>query len=166
MPLTPEPLALLSLVIPCYNEEQVIAETVSRLTGFCSELQDLDVELIFIDDGSSDQTLSLLRNYAAQDARIKVICFSRNFGHQVAVTAGMDAAQGDAVVLIDADLQDPPEVIHQMISKWREGYDVVYGVRTKRPGESIFKRSSAHYMLLKNIWDLPARNQRHLVVQS
>lgn len=157
MPLSPEPLTLLSLVIPCYNEEQVITETVSRLTDFCSERQDLAVELIFIDDGSSDQTLSLLRNYAAQDARIKVICFSRNFGHQIAVTAGMDAAQGDAVVLIDADLQDPPNVIHQMISKWHEGYDVIYGVRSKRPGESIFKRSSARgfYRLLNKLSDTP-----------
>ena len=150
-------LPLLSLVIPCYNEEQVIAETVSRLNDFCSELTELEAELIFIDDGSRDRTLPLLRDFAAKDPRIKVICFSRNFGHQIAVTAGMDAAKGDAVVLIDADLQDPPEVIHQMIVKWREGYDVVYGTRTKRKGESIFKRSSARgfYHLLNKLSDVP-----------
>ncbi|MBT5222276.1 MAG: glycosyltransferase family 2 protein [Gammaproteobacteria bacterium] len=157
MPLSPEPLALLSLVIPCFNEEQVIAETIRRMTHFCSELSDLEAELIFIDDGSQDGTLSLLREYAAKDSRIKVICFARNFGHQIAVTAGMDAARGDAVVLIDADLQDPPEVIHQMIIKWREGYDVVYGTRTKRKGESFFKRSSARgfYRLLNQLSDTP-----------
>ncbi|GFO73742.1 polyisoprenyl-phosphate glycosyltransferase [Bathymodiolus japonicus methanotrophic gill symbiont] len=150
-------LPLLSLVIPCYNEEQVIAETVSRLNNFCAELTDLEVELIFIDDGSQDNTLAILRDHAAQDPRIKVICFARNFGHQIAVTAGMDAAKGDAVVLIDADLQDPPEVIHQMIAKWREGYDVVYGTRTARKGESIFKRSSARgfYRLLNKLSDVP-----------
>jgi len=150
-------LALLSIIIPCYNEEQVIAETISRMTKFCSELSDLDAELIFIDDGSQDRTLSLLRNYAAQDSRIKVICFARNFGHQIAITAGIDAARGDAVVLIDADLQDPPEVIHQMIEKWRAGYDVVYGTRTARKGESIFKRSSARgfYRLLNKLSDVP-----------
>ena len=152
-----EPIALLSLVIPCFNEEQVIAVTVRRMTHFCSELSDLEAELIFIDDGSQDNTLSLLREYAAKDSRIKVICFARNFGHQIAVTAGMDAARGDAVVLIDADLQDPPEVIHQMIIKWREGYDVVYGTRTKRKGESVFKRSSARgfYRLLNKLSDTP-----------
>ncbi|GAW86668.1 dolichol-phosphate mannosyltransferase [Bathymodiolus platifrons methanotrophic gill symbiont] len=165
MPLTPHKStpnkhtssALLSIIIPCYNEEQVIAETVNRLNAFCSELTQLEVELIFIDDGSQDQTLVLLRNFAANDPRIKVICFSRNFGHQIAVTAGMDAARGDAVVLIDADLQDPPEVIHQMIAKWKEGYDVVYGTRTTRSGESIFKRSSARgfYRLLNKLSDVP-----------
>lgn len=154
---SPKPIALLSLVIPCFNEEQVIAVTVRRMTHFCSELSDLEAELIFIDDGSQDNTLSLLREYAAKDSRIKVICFARNFGHQIAVTAGMDAARGDAVVLIDADLQDPPEVIHQMIIKWREGYDVVYGTRTKRKGESVFKRSSARgfYRLLNKLSDTP-----------
>lgn len=148
---------LLSLVIPCFNEEQVMTETVNRLSKFCNELSELDVELIFVDDGSQDQTLPLLRDAAQLDTRIKVISFSRNFGHQIAVTAGIDAARGDAVVLIDADLQDPPEVIHQMISKWREGYDVVYGTRTKRLGESTFKRSSARsfYRILNKLSDTP-----------
>lgn len=159
MPLTPEKPspALLSLVIPCYNEEEVIAETITRIKEFCSELVDLETELIFIDDGSQDHTLSLLRAASTEDARVKVICFARNFGHQIAVTAGLDAARGDAVVLIDADLQDPPEVIHQMIAKWRAGYDVVYGTRIERQGESIFKRTSARgfYRLLNNLSDVP-----------
>ena len=147
---------LLSLIIPCYNEEEVIAETIKRMKELCSELVDLETELIFIDDGSQDHTLTLLRAASAEDARIKVICFARNFGHQVAVTAGMDAARGDAVILIDADLQDPPNVIHQMISKWQEGYDVVYGTRTSRSGESVFKRTSARgfYRLLNKLSDV------------
>lgn len=148
---------LLSLVVPCYNEEEVIAETMKRLRLFCSELHDLDVELIFVDDGSRDRTRELLKNYASQDPRIRIIGFARNFGHQVAVTAGIDAANGDAVVLIDADLQDPPEVVHQMVAKWREGFDVVYGTRTERPGESAFKLATARgfYRLLNKLSDVP-----------
>jgi dolichol-phosphate mannosyltransferase len=148
---------LLSVVIPCYNEQEVIAETVKRLKVFCAGLQDLDVELIFVDDGSRDQTRLQLSAFSAQDPRIKLIGFARNFGHQIAVTAGIDAAHGDAVVLIDADLQDPPEVIHQMIAKWREGYDVVYGTRTDRPGESAFKLATARgfYRLLNRLSDVP-----------
>jgi polyisoprenyl-phosphate glycosyltransferase len=148
---------LLSMVIPCYNEEEVIGETMKRLKAFCAELCDLDVELIFVDDGSRDRTRKLLKEFLAEDPRIKVIGFARNFGHQIAVTAGVDAANGDAVVIIDADLQDPPEVVHQMIAKWREGYDVVYGTRTERPGESAFKRATARgfYRLLHRLSDVP-----------
>ncbi|WP_255988272.1 glycosyltransferase family 2 protein [Chitinolyticbacter albus] len=148
---------LLSIVVPCYNEEEVIGETMKRLNAFCAELTDLDVELIFIDDGSRDRTRALLRSFADEDARIRVVGFARNFGHQTAVTAGIDAARGDAVVLIDADLQDPPEVVHQMIAKWREGYDVVYGVRTERPGESAFKLATARafYRVLNKLSDVP-----------
>ncbi|MDP3696342.1 MAG: glycosyltransferase family 2 protein, partial [Desulfocapsaceae bacterium] len=134
---------LLSVVIPCYNEDEVIGETYKRLKVFCSELVNLDVELIFVDDGSCDRSRELLEGYAAEDSRIRVIVFARNFGHQIAITAGIDAAAGDAVVLIDADLQDPPEVVHAMIARWREGYDVVYGTRTERLGESAFKRLTA-----------------------
>lgn len=149
--------SLLSVVIPCYNEEEVIGETIKRLSGFCASLADLDVELIFVDDGSKDRTLALLKDFAAEDARIKLICFARNFGHQIAVTAGIDAARGDAVVLIDADLQDPPEVILQMAEKWREGYDVVYGTRTERQGESRFKLATARgfYRLLNRLSEVP-----------
>lgn len=134
---------LLSIIIPCYNEQDVITETVKRLKAFAIDLKNIDVEFIFIDDGSRDQTRAVLKSFAVSDARIKIISFARNFGHQIAVTAGVDAARGDAVVLIDADLQDPPEVIHEMIKKWEEGYDVVYGTRTERLGESAFKLATA-----------------------
>ena len=148
---------LLSIVIPCFNEEEVIVETITRLQFICSEIIDLDVELIFVDDGSSDNTRNLLLNATSHDPRIRLIYFARNFGHQIAVTAGIDASSGDAVVLIDADLQDPPEVIHDMIIKWREGYDVVYGTRTDRPGESRLKIATAHgfYRLLNFLSDVP-----------
>jgi len=148
---------LLSIVIPCYNEEEVIAETMRRLLSFCDGVQDMAVELIFVDDGSRDRTRDMLRAHAAADRRIQVVGFARNFGHQIAVTAGIDVARGDAVVLIDADLQDPPELVHQMIAKWREGYDVVYGTRTERPGESAFKLATARgfYRLLNRLSDVP-----------
>jgi dolichol-phosphate mannosyltransferase len=151
------PQMLLSVVVPCYNEQEVIGETVRQLQHFASSLDGLDVELIFVDDGSRDATRDLLRSFARDDSRIRVVGFARNFGHQVAVTAGIDAAQGDAVVLIDADLQDPPEVVHQMIAKWREGYDVVYGTRTERAGESAFKVATARafYRLLNRLSDVP-----------
>ena len=148
---------LLSVVVPCFNEEEVIRETTKRLSLFCAELQDLDVELIFVDDGSRDRTRELLKGFALEDPRVKIIGFARNFGHQIAVTAGIDAAKGDAVVLIDADLQDPPEAIHQMVAKWREGFDVVYGSRIERPGESAFKRATASgfYRVLNHLSDIP-----------
>lgn len=149
--------SLLSMVIPCYNEEEVIGETMRRLRLFCSELVDLDVELIFVDDGSNDRTREILRGFAAKDPCVKLVCFARNFGHQIAVTAGIDAARGDAVVLIDADLQDPPEIVHEMIAKWRGGYDVVYGTRAERLGESVFKIATARgfYRLLNKLSDVP-----------
>lgn len=148
---------LLSVVIPCYNEEEVIQETIKRLKFFCNELSNLDVELIFIDDGSRDRTREMIKSFAATDTRVKLIGFARNFGHQIAVTAGIDAAAGDAVVLIDADLQDPPEVIHEMIAKWQQGYDVVYGTRSQRKGESAFKLLTARgfYRLLNMLSDVP-----------
>lgn len=133
----------LSIVIPCFNEEEVISETVRQILSFADSLADIPVEIIFVDDGSKDRTFELLEAFAMADQRIKIISFSRNFGHQIAVTAGVNMATGDAVVLIDADLQDPPDVIHQMLAKWREGFDVVYGVRTERVGESLFKLGSA-----------------------
>lgn len=147
---------LLSIVIPCFNEEAVIGETITRLKDFATHLINLEVEFIFIDDGSRDQTSSMLRAFAAEDDRFRVVFFARNFGHQIAVTAGIDAARGDAVVVIDADLQDPPEVMHEMIAKWREGYDVVYGTRTERPGESLFKLATARtfYRFLNTLSDV------------
>jgi len=148
---------ILSIVIPCYNEEEVIAETINRLLSVCDAGKGCNFELIFVDDGSRDRTRELLRTFAEKDSRIRIIGFARNFGHQIAVTAGIDAARGDAVVLIDADLQDPPEVIPDMISKWREGFDVVYGIRTERAGESRFKLTTARtfYRVLNKLSDVP-----------
>ena len=148
---------ILSIVIPCFNEEQVITEMLNRLNNLCDNILDLDIEIIFVDDGSKDNTLELLKSFAEKDNKIKIISFARNFGHQIAVTAGIDASLGDAVVLIDADLQDPPELIHEMIGKWKEGYDVVYATRSERAGESKFKIASAHvfYRLLNRISDIP-----------
>ncbi len=148
---------LLSIVIPCYNESDVIEETVKQLLLFCSETKGLRVELIFVDDGSRDNTRELLKTFARLDKRIKIIAFSRNFGHQIAVTAGIVGSKGEAVVLIDADLQDPPAVIHDMIHKWRNGYDVVYGTRIERAGESTFKlvTASLFYKILGKLSDVP-----------
>jgi len=148
---------LLSIVIPCYNEQEVITETIKRLKAFAEGLKNLQVEFIFVDDGSRDQTRTMLKSFASDDSRIKIVGFARNFGHQIAVTAGVDAARGDAVVLIDADLQDPPEVVHEMIKKWEEGYDVVYGTRTERPGESAFKLATARlfYRVLNKLSSVP-----------
>ena len=132
----------LSIIIPVYNEEEIIPELDRRLKGFLRGLEET-WEVVFVDDGSRDRTPEALKELAAAEPRYKVISFSRNFGHQAAITAGMDRAEGDAVVIMDADLQDPPEVVAEMIQKWREGYDVVYGQRSVRHGESIFKRATA-----------------------
>lgn len=146
----------LSIIIPCFNEEDVICETIKRLQNLRKSSNE-KFELIFVDDGSQDETLRHLKFFAEQDNQIKIICFARNFGHQIAVTAGIDAANGDAVILIDADLQDPPEVIHEMVAKYREGFDVVYGTRTERSGESKFKLLTARtfYRLLNKLSDVP-----------
>ena len=130
---------LISVIVPCYNEEEVIGETHSRLASLLGQLDGFDYELIYVDDGSRDRTPELLQQIHASNSRARVLRFSRNFGHQVALTAGLEHASGAAVVVIDADLQDPPEVIPEMVARWRDGYEVVYGVRTDRPGESSFK---------------------------
>lgn len=130
---------LISAVVPCYNEEAVIRETHERLSATLGQLSGFDYELIYVDDGSRDETLRLLHELQAGDKRARVVALSRNFGHQIAVTAGLEHAAGDAVVVIDADLQDPPEVILEMVARWQDGYDVVYGVRTDREGETQFK---------------------------
>lgn len=150
-------MASISLVVPCFNEEAVIAETLRRLGRLCQEAQGIAFEWIFVDDGSRDRTRALLKGAAEADPRIRIIGFSRNFGHQIAVSAGIDAARGDAVVLLDADLQDPPEVVLEMIAKWREGYEVVYGTRSERAGESAFKQITAKgfYRLLNMLSDVP-----------
>src|SRR5688572_1152297 len=129
---------LLSVIVPCYNEQDVLRATHERLTSVLAALS-LDYELIFINDGSHDDTQLILTQLQLVDPHVRVLLFSRNFGHQIAVTAGLEEASGDAVVIIDADLQDPPEVIPQMVQLWRDGNDVVYGMRTDRKGESTFK---------------------------
>ena len=144
-----------SIVIPVYNEEAVINQTYRRLKQVM-DLTGESYELIFVDDGSCDHTAARIKNYRDQDDTVKLITFSRNFGHQIAITAGMDYASGAAVVVIDADLQDPPELILDMIEKWKEGYDVVYAKRTKRKGETFFKKQTARlfYRILKASTDL------------
>jgi dolichol-phosphate mannosyltransferase len=129
---------LLSVIIPCYNEEAVLRTTHERLSSVLKEMN-VDYELIFINDGSRDRTQEILAELQLFDPRIRVMLLSRNFGHQIAVTAGLEEAAGAAVVIIDADLQDPPEVIPQMVQLWREGNEVVYGMRDEREGESRFK---------------------------
>ena len=128
----------LSVIVPCFNEEQVLQSTHERLSRTLAGL-DVNYEIVYVDDGSTDQTNAILRRLHQQDEHVRVLAFSRNFGHQVAVTAGVDNASGDAVVLIDADLQDPPELIAEMVARWRDGFNVVYGLRTDREGETAFK---------------------------
>ncbi len=135
---------LLSVVIPCHNEEEVLRETNRRLLSALENIP-MQLEVIYVDDGSTDSTAEILRDLHTGDPRIRVVRFSRNFGHQMAITAGIEHASGDAVVLIDADLQDPPEVILDFLDKWMDGYDVVYGLRTEREGESAFKLWTAKY---------------------
>jgi dolichol-phosphate mannosyltransferase len=130
---------LLSVIVPCYNEQEVLLATHERLTSVLAAITWLDYELIFINDGSHDDTQVILAQLQRVDPHVRVLLLSRNFGHQIAVTAGLEEATGDAVVIIDADLQDPPEVIPQMVQLWRDGNDVVYGMRTDRQGESKFK---------------------------
>jgi glycosyltransferase involved in cell wall biosynthesis len=134
----------LSLVLPIYNEEEVIPELHTRLQQFLAELR-LDTEVIFVNDGSRDRSMELLRGISAGEPRYKILSFARNFGHQAAITAGLDYARGKAVVVLDADLQDPPEVILEMVAKWREGFDVVYGKRRSRVGESFVKLFTAKW---------------------
>jgi dolichol-phosphate mannosyltransferase len=130
---------LISVVVPCYNEEDVIRETHARLAAVLSRMEGVAYEIIYTDDGSRDRTPELLGQIQASDSSVRVLRLSRNFGHQIALTAGLEHAAGSAVVVIDADLQDPPEVIPEMVERWRDGYEVVYGMRTDRPGESSFK---------------------------
>ncbi|RAZ91583.1 glycosyltransferase [Mesorhizobium hawassense] len=132
-----------SLVIPIFNEEAVLPLLVRRITALLDKL-DGRAEAIFVDDGSRDTSVIFLRGMAAEDPRFRLIELSRNFGHQIAITAGMDAAAGDAVIVMDADLQDPPEVVLDLVAKWKQGYEIVYARRTKREGETLFKRITAN----------------------
>lgn len=138
---------LISIVVPCYNEQEVFAETYRRLTETLSALDKAkyDYEIIFVNDGSKDTTIQLIQDCVKADTRVKGINFARNFGHQIAITAGLDNCKGDAAVVIDADLQDPPYVILEMIKQWEAGFDVIYGKRRDRAGESAFKLITAKY---------------------
>jgi glycosyltransferase involved in cell wall biosynthesis len=144
-----------SVVAPCYNEEKSLPELYRRIKEVLEQTGE-PWELVLINDGSADRTAELMRELHATDAHVHYIDFARNFGHQIAVTAGMDYAQGDAVVLIDSDLQDPPELILEMIEKWKEGYQVVYAVRRERKGESWFKLVTAKvfYRLIYRITEV------------
>jgi dolichol-phosphate mannosyltransferase len=133
-----------SLVVPAYNEEGVIEELVTHLRRVMDAL-DGDSEAILVDDGSRDRTYELMLQAASKDPRFRLVKLSRNFGHQIALTAGVDLAAGDAVIVMDADLQDPPEVVLELAKSWREGYDVVYAVRDERVGETRFKRATASW---------------------
>lgn len=133
---------LISVVVPMYFEEDVAEECYKRLKQVMDSHK-INYEFVFVNDGSTDRTLDILKQIAEKDVCAKIVDFSRNFGHQNAVTAGIDFANGDAIVIIDADLQDPPELIPKLIEKWKEGYDVVYAKRKKRKGETFFKLLTA-----------------------
>lgn len=144
-----------SIIVPLYNEELVVKETYKRLKEVMDSTNEA-YEIIFVNDGSRDNTAEMTREICKKDRNIKLLSFSRNFGHQVAITAGMDYSSGKAVVVIDADLQDPPEVMLKMIEKWKQGYDVVYGKRLKRKGDTLFKKitAKAFYRVLKSMTDV------------
>lgn len=140
-----------SVVVPAYNEQEVLPLSYPRLKAVMDTLG--EYEIIFVNDGSCDDTLKILKEIAAEDKNVKVISFSRNFGHQEAVSAGMAASSGQAVIIIDCDLQDPPEVIPEMVERWKAGADIVYGQRTKRKGETAFKKLTAwgYYRILRSL---------------
>lgn len=148
---------LISLIVPVYNEEEAIEESFSRMENAMAALSGYEHEIIYVNDGSRDDTMKHLRRIAKENSFVRVISFSRNFGHQTAVTAGMDAARGDALVIIDADLQDPPEVIGELVKAWESGADIAYGKRLKREGETFMKKFTAfvYYRLLNSMSAYP-----------
>ena len=143
---------VLSVVVPVFNEEANLPELHRRLAVVLPDVVD-SYEILFVDDGSRDRSWELIRGLAANDPRVRGVRFSRNFGHQMAFAAGLDHAHGEAVVIMDADLQDPPELIPDLVARWREGHEVVYAVRTHREGETLFKKltASLFYRLLRSI---------------
>ena len=145
----------ISLVVPLFNEEEVILETHTRLAGVLNQ-SGYSFEIIYVNDGSRDRTAELVRTICSQEPQTKMLTFSRNFGHQTAITAGMDHASGRAIIVMDADLQDPPEIIPQMLEIWKQGYQVVYGKRISRKGETWFKKMTAgiYYRLLRKLTDV------------
>lgn len=150
------PTPVLSIVIPLLNEEEVIEETYRQLRKHLDALSEA-YELIFVDDGSTDRSRAILAGLSMNDPQVRVVGLSRNFGHEMATTAGLQHARGQAAVVIDADLQDPPELIGQFVAKWREGFEVVYGVRAQRAGETMMKKltSFLFYRLMGRIADVP-----------
>jgi dolichol-phosphate mannosyltransferase len=146
-----EPLSELSVVIPVFNEEENVPVLYSRLVTVLERFQ-ISFEIIFVDDGSSDGSLAAIQQFSTADPRIQIVELARNFGHQIAITAGLDHAQGEAVIVMDGDLQDPPEVLPQFIAKWREGHDVVYAIREQRK-EGWLQRTSyaVFYRLLRHV---------------
>jgi dolichol-phosphate mannosyltransferase len=144
-----------SIIAPIFNEQESLAELYRRISAIMDTTGE-PWELVLVNDGSTDRSEEMIRGLARQDGRVRPVLFARNFGHQIAVTAGLDYARGQAVVIIDADLQDPPELILEMIEKWREGYEVVYAVRSGREGESWFKTFTASffYRLIHRITDV------------
>jgi dolichol-phosphate mannosyltransferase len=148
---------IVSVIIPCFNEEEVLHETYKRVVSTFTGNWYKDFELFFINDGSSDQTLNILKDFARANDKVKIINFSRNFGHQAAVSAGIQHCAGDVAIILDADLQDPPELIPDMVKIWNEkNCHVVFGVRTERKGESAFKKWSAKlfYRFLNHLSDV------------
>ena len=146
----------ISLVIPMYFEEKVVEECYNRVSKVLKNLKNYEYEIIFINDGSKDKTQELLEEISRKDKNVKIISFSRNFGHQAAVTAGLKETTGDAVIIMDADMQDPPEIIPDMIELWENGNEVIYGKRKSRKGESKFKLLSAKafYKILNALSDV------------
>ena len=144
-----------SVIVPLYNEEAVVQDSYERIREVMDTTGE-PYEIIFVNDGSKDSTYQKVREILKNDKNVKLISFSRNFGHQSAITAGMDYCTGQAVIVIDADLQDPPEVMLKMIEKWKEGYEVVYGKRIKRKGETLFKKATAKifYRILSKTTDV------------
>jgi len=148
---------LISILIPAYNEEPVLEHLFTRLANLANDTKDYNFEFLFINDGSKDKTLDIIKSYADMDPRVSYINLSRNFGKEIGMIAGLDHAQGDAVVIIDADLQDPPELIPEMIKLWEDGYDDVYAKRKSREGETWFKKftSKMYYKTLQSVTRIP-----------
>ena len=151
---------LLSVVVPVFNESAVLPVFYTRASAAFASIPGFDYEIVFVDDGSKDDSFHQLSDFAQRDPRVRVVKFSRNFGHQIAITAGVDHTRGDCVAVIDADLQDPPEVVARMIDQWKAGFDVVYGVRETREGESTMKLATAalFYRLLTRLTNIQIPN--------
>lgn len=148
---------LISILIPAYNEEAVLDQLMVRLGNLANDTKNYDFEFLFVNDGSKDKTLEIIKGFADTDPRVSFVNLSRNFGKEIGMIAGLDHVQGDATVIIDADLQDPPELIPQMIKLWEEGYDDVYAKRKSREGESWFKKftSKQYYKTLQRVTHVP-----------